>query len=84
MSYYVYILESEKTGRFYIGQTNNISTRLHHHNSGYSRYTKHGIPWKLKFYKKLPTRSESVKLERRLKNIKSRLGLQEWMQKNSK
>lgn len=44
--YYVYLLESEKDGRYYIGHTQDIAERLLYHNSGRSVYTKYYSPWK--------------------------------------
>jgi hypothetical protein len=32
--YYVYVLRSEKDGKFYVGYTNNVRKRLEQHNSG--------------------------------------------------
>ncbi|MDP2918981.1 MAG: GIY-YIG nuclease family protein, partial [Dehalococcoidia bacterium] len=32
--FYVYILQSEKSGRYYIGSTGDIPTRLAQHNAG--------------------------------------------------
>ncbi|MDI6803080.1 MAG: GIY-YIG nuclease family protein [Bacteroidota bacterium] len=34
MAFYVYILQSEKDGTLYTGQTLNLRERLHLHNSG--------------------------------------------------
>ncbi|MFM8458828.1 MAG: GIY-YIG nuclease family protein [Chthoniobacterales bacterium] len=45
--YHVYVLRSEKTGRRYVGSTQDIAARLLQHNSGQFLATKHGIPWKL-------------------------------------
>jgi putative endonuclease len=84
MEYYVYILQSEKSGIYYKGQTNNISDRLKNHNSGYVKSTRAYRPWKLVFYTNVETRSGAVKLERKLKNLKSKLRLEEWMRKNNK
>ncbi len=42
------------------------------HNSGYSKSTKRGIPWELKFTKEFKTRAEAMKYERKLKSMKSR------------
>ncbi len=39
--YYVYLLESEKDGRYYIGQTHDVSKRFIYHNSGRSVYIKY-------------------------------------------
>ena len=46
MKCFVYILESEVDGSFYIGQTQNIESRLKKHNAGYSKYKK---PWNVLF-----------------------------------
>jgi len=69
--YYTYILKSLKNNKFYIGQTNNINNRLEAHNKGYNHSTKNGIPWILIFSKSFENRSEAIKLERKLKNLKS-------------
>ena len=82
MNYFVYILQSEKSGIYYKGQTNNISNRLKNHNRGYVKSTKAHRPWILIFYAKVNTRSEAVIMERKLKNLKSKERLEEWMEKN--
>ena len=43
---YVYILESLRDGRYYIGSTKDIEKRLKHHKSGFTHSTKRfgGIP----------------------------------------
>ena len=55
--YFVYILRSRKTGRYYIGQTNNLDRRFSFHNAGRERYTRRGIPWEVVFAKELASRS---------------------------
>ena len=82
MHYFVYILQSEKSGIYYKGQTNNVFDRLAKHNKGYVKSTKPYRPWKLVFCTNVETRSEAVKLESKLKNLKSRLRIEGWMQKN--
>lgn len=47
MPHYVYILQSESVGKYYCGETQNIEDRIERHNSGRSKSTKSGIPWKL-------------------------------------
>jgi predicted GIY-YIG superfamily endonuclease len=42
--YFVYIIKSEKTEKFYIGMTYDIFKRLKHHNSGANRSTKNKGP----------------------------------------
>lgn len=63
------MLESETTGKLYVGQTNDIEDRLRRHNGGFVLSTKNRGPWKLLFYKLCASRSASVLLERRLKSM---------------
>ncbi|MBL7960401.1 GIY-YIG nuclease family protein [bacterium] len=70
--YFVYILISEKTNRYYIGHTQNTPARLKEHNSGLSKSTKSDIPWNLAYQESFKTRSEAMKREREIKNRKSR------------
>jgi len=65
--YYVYILQSLKHSRYYTGQTQNIYSRLMEHNSGQTKSTKAGVPWKIIFTKELSSRAEALKLERKIK-----------------
>ena len=72
MSHYVYIIQSQKNNRFYIGQTNNINNRLKRHNNRESLATKYGIPWRLIHLEKFDNRSEAIKREKYLKSLKNR------------
>jgi putative endonuclease len=67
--YSVYILYSESAKRFYIGQTNNVKERIKRHNSGYEISTKPYSPWKLVCEIEKNNRSESIILEKKLKNL---------------
>ena len=67
MPYAVYILQSQKDGRYYIGSTSDIEERLSYHNSGRSGYTSKYLPWVLKYYEDYETRAEAVQRERYLK-----------------
>ncbi|MCF8332788.1 MAG: GIY-YIG nuclease family protein [Bacteroidales bacterium] len=71
MTFYTYILFSESLQRFYYGQCNDLEKRLERHNRGYVRSTRCGRPWELVAYKQCITRSESMKLEKQLKNLHS-------------
>ena len=82
MQYSVYIIKSESNGRFYIGQTQDINQRLEFHNSGRSKYTKNLGPWALFATKNYDTRSDAVKWERKLKNLRSRRLILEFILKN--
>ncbi len=65
--YYVYILRSFKSGKFYIGSTSDIKRRLQEHNSDQSRYTRLRGPWKLIYLEKKPCLAEARIRERFLK-----------------
>ncbi|MFA5097591.1 MAG: GIY-YIG nuclease family protein [Candidatus Margulisiibacteriota bacterium] len=67
----VYILESKKDGRFYVGQTDDLVERLSAHNRGSVKSTKCRKPLELIFYKTYNTRSEAVREEARIKNYKN-------------
>ena len=82
MQFSVYILKSEKNGRFYIGQTQDIRQRLEFHNTGRSKYTKNFGPWVLFASKIVATRSDAILLERKLKNLKSKDLILNYIQKH--
>ena len=70
--YYLYILQSETTGRFYIGQSQDVPDRLAHHNANYSKSLKNRGPWRLVHTEQYKTRSEAMFRERQLKSWKDR------------
>ena len=70
--YYVYILLSRSTGKYYCGSTENLERRIHQHNYGYSKSTKSGIPWILKYSEEYDDRSSAVRRESEIKKKKSR------------
>jgi len=70
--YFLYILQSESTGRFYIGQTQDVPERLTYHNANYSKSLKNRGPWRLVYTEPYKTRSEVVLRERQLKSWKDR------------
>jgi len=64
---YVYILYSETRSGYYVGQTTDIEKRLKRHNSGKVISTRGGLPWELVLQLEVPTRSEAMLLERKIK-----------------
>ena len=67
MHYYVYILYSETSSKYYVGQTADIKKRLKRHNQGGVPSTKYGSPWKLVLQLEVLDRSEAVILEKKIK-----------------
>jgi putative endonuclease len=70
--FYLYILQSEATGRFYIGQTQDVPERLAYHNANYSKSLKNRGPWRLVYAEQYKSRREAVLRERQLKSWKDR------------
>jgi putative endonuclease len=66
---FVYIIHSPSADVYYVGQTNDFSLRLQRHNSGQETYTRIYAPWEKVLVLSKPSRSEAMKLERRLKNL---------------
>ena len=72
MKYYTYILFSEKTNKYYIGYTSDISSRLEKHNLGGTHSTRNGRPWEIVYYEIFDNKTDAIIREREIKNKKSR------------
>ncbi|WP_167619537.1 GIY-YIG nuclease family protein [Maribellus sediminis] len=72
MTYYLYILQSEKNGRYYVGSTQNVNERLQQHNWSRTPSTKSGTPWKLVYTEEFSDRSLAIQREYEIKRKKSR------------
>jgi putative endonuclease len=64
----VYILYSPSTDKYYTGQTQDLENRILEHNSGETKSIAYGIPWEIVFTAEVPTRTEAVQLEKKIKN----------------
>jgi len=77
--YYVYVLQSEKDHKFYIGLTSDIRKRLDEHNSGKVSQTKNRCPLELIYWEGCLNQRDAARREKYLKTtwgkryIKSRL-----------
>lgn len=71
MSFWVYILQSKTTGRFYCGYSDNPDRRLQQHND--PEYTstkttkKHPGPWEIIWKHSVESRGAAMTLERKIK-----------------
>lgn len=72
MQYRVYILQSESTRRFYIGQTGDLEKRIERHNHNRVSATRNRGPWQLVHEEKYNTRGEAMQRERYIKKLKDR------------
>ena len=71
--FYIYILQSEKNGRYYTGFTSDINDRLkhHNHNSGANKSTRSYRPWKLVYTETQKDKGSAWLRERQIKLYKS-------------
>jgi putative endonuclease len=65
--FYVYVIRSEKDGRFYVGMCMDLARRIREHNAGKRFSTKGYCPWKLFFAEEFPTRAAAREREKSLK-----------------
>ena len=72
MSFYMYILYSERKDRYYVGSCEDFNVRLEQHNSGRNKSTSYGVPWTMKKVEEFSTRAEATARELHIKKMKSR------------
>ncbi len=72
MSFHVYILLSETTNRYYVGQTQDVTERLAYHNANYSKSLRNRGPWQLVYQEEYKTRGQAMRRERQIKSWKDR------------
>ncbi|MEM6345204.1 MAG: GIY-YIG nuclease family protein, partial [Bacteroidota bacterium] len=83
MKFYVYILYSASSDKFYVGYTHDVEARLNDHNQGSrsnqsAKYTFKHRPWELKAKFCLgEDRSQAIRTERYIKRQKSRKFIQQ-------
>ena len=75
--YFIYIIFASRFDRYYIGQTNDLSSRIDRHNLGYVQWTKPYLPWELVYSESFKTRTEAMKREKILKSWKSKKKIKE-------
>ena len=73
----VYILQSESSGRFYVGCAEEPAARLSEHNRGQTKSTRGRGPWLLVHQEQFRTLAEALARERQLKSWKSHRSIQE-------
>ena len=78
MHYFVYILYSHRLDRFYVGMTGDIQTRLLQHNHPIDpvKFTSRGVPWILFLSIQCESNCQARKMERIIKDKKSRVFIQ--------
>ncbi len=64
---YVYVLQSLKDKKLYIGYTNNLQRRFREHNAGKCEVTKERRPFRLLYYEACNQKEDALKRELQLK-----------------
>jgi putative endonuclease len=67
MPVFVYILKSLKDGTYYVGSTQDVESRVKHHNQTGTQYTKQKRPWELVYTEEHPDRSTAMQREYAIK-----------------
>jgi putative endonuclease len=73
MSAYVYVLKSERNGRYYIGSTDHLIRRYHQHASGQVHTTARMLPVQVAGWREFETLATARQAERALKDKKSQV-----------
>jgi putative endonuclease len=84
--FYVYILYSVRSDRYYIGQSEDVFKRLYEHNHPLrnSKYCSKHIPWKLVLnFEVSSSRSDAMMVERFIKKQKSRIFIEKLIRESS-
>ena len=69
--FHLYILQSETTGRFYVGHCENLLTRFDQHRNGHNKSTRGRGPWWMPYWEAHPSRSAAMAREHEIKAKKS-------------
>jgi putative endonuclease len=72
MSYFVYIIQSTTSGKWYIGYSSELKTRIQNHNAGFNASTKNRGPWVLIFVREFTSKMDALELERYLKQTRNK------------
>lgn len=81
---WVYILESLKDHKYYIGSTNDLTRRLVEHNRGQNTSTKYRKPFKLKYQEEFANISEAKRREKIIKSYKGGNAFKNLFQNNER
>ena len=73
MAGYIYLIESKKWKKCYLGSTDNPTRRIKEHNEGKNKSTQKGVPWKCLLIIKIENLQKARKIEFYLKRNKEKL-----------
>ena len=67
---FTYIIESQSSGKWYYGSSENLDERLTYHNNGWNRSTKGRGPWKYIFVRPFSNADQAREFEFYLKRLR--------------
>ena len=70
MIWFMYVPQSLKDGKYYIGMTSDIEARLKFHNSGKQRSTRHRLHFELIYSESYQSKKEAIAREKEVKAYK--------------
>ena len=70
MPHFVYILQSLRDHKYYIGETADVEARLLFHNAGKQRSTKNRIPFIIILTEQFESRQQALHREKQIKSWK--------------
>jgi putative endonuclease len=72
MGYFLYILRSVPSQKYYIGSSDDPKRRLQFHNTIERGFTAQYRPWEIVFTKEFSTKTEALRAEKKVKSWKNR------------
>ena len=70
--FFAYVLQNQRSGKFYTGHTADLAQRIGQHNRGITKSTKNRGNWKLIYHESFATKAEAMRREKYLKTGKGR------------
>jgi putative endonuclease len=70
--YFIYVLQSEKDNKFYIGFTGDVDRRIKDHNEGKNLSTKNRRPFKVLYYEAHTSKHDALRRELYFKTAKGK------------
>jgi len=68
--YIVYIIQSQRSGRYYVGSTSDLQKRIQYHNVGKNRSTRLRGPWSVVYSEQYSDKQSALARERQIKSWK--------------
>jgi predicted GIY-YIG superfamily endonuclease len=81
--YFIYLLQSEKSGVWYSGLSSDPKSRLIQHNQGKSKFTSGHIPWKILYPEKAGDLKNARKMEKYYKSAAGKRKLKKYWEETN-